>query len=396
MNPDGSGLQRLTNNAAAELEPALQPNGVIPPPPPSGAALIQFSTLDYTAGEAQLTATVTVVRSLTAGTATVDFATVNGTATNRADYTYNFGTLSFAAGEASKTITILITDDAYLENDETLTVTLSNPTGAFLGPSTTATLTILDNDSARPRVNPIDDARFFVNQHYLDFLNRAPDAGGLDYWTSQITGCGNDFSCLIRRRNAVSAAFFIESEFQVTGFYVYRLHKASFGVLPTRQSFISDRSRVVAGPTLDADKIALANDFVMRDAFLARYPLTQTPEQFVNLLFDTAGLVPFTAERQRLAQDMRNGKTRAQVLMEVIEFQQFKNNEFNSAFVLMQYFGYLARDPEPAGFAFWLDVLNNRQPNNFLGMVCAFITSQEYQERFSSAVTANNSQCAIP
>jgi hypothetical protein len=134
----------------------------------------------------------------------------------------------------------------------------------------------------------------------------------------------------------------------------------------------------------------------MRDAFLARYPLTQTPEQFVNLLFDTAGLVPFTAERQRLAQDMRNGKTRAQVLMEVIEFQQFKNNEFNSAFVLMQYFGYLARDPEPAGFAFWLDVLNNRQPNNFLGMVCAFITSQEYQERFSSAVTANNSQCAIP
>jgi Tol biopolymer transport system component len=396
MNPDGSGLQRLTNNNAADLEPALQPNGVIPPLPQPGATLIQFSGTDYTANESQLTATLTVVRNNSSGSATVDFATVNGSATNRADYTYNFGTLRFAAGESSKTISILITDDAYLENDETLTVTLSNPTGAFLGPLTTATLTILDNDTARPRVNPIDDAQFFVRQHYLDFLNRAPDQGGLDYWTSQITGCGNDLVCVIKRRNGVSAAFFIESEFQVTGFYVYRLHKAAFGVLPLRQAFISDRSRVVAGPTLEADKIALANDFVMRDAFLARYPLTQTPEQFVNLLFDTAGLFPFTAERQRLAQDMRNGKTRAQVLMEVIEFQEFKNKEFNSAFVLMQYFSYLGRDPEPGGFAFWLNVLNNQQPNNFLGMVCAFITSQEYQERFSSVVTANNSQCAVP
>jgi Tol biopolymer transport system component len=395
-NPDGSGLQRLTNNDAADIEPVLQPNGVIPPPPPQGASLLQFSSLEYTADESQLTSTVTVVRNSSAGAATVDFATVNGTATNRADYTYNFGTLKFAAGEASKSIPILITDDAYLEDDETLTVTLSNPTGGFLGPLTTTTLTILDNDTSRPRVNPIDDARFFVNQQYLDFLNRAPDQGGLDYWTGQITGCGNDPACIIKRRDGVSAAFFIESEFQVTGFYVYRLHKAAFGVLPTRQNFITDRSRVRAGSTLEADKLALANDFVTRDAFLARYPLQQTPDQFVNLLFDTAGLIPFTAERQRLIQDMQNGKTRAQVLMEVIEFQQFKNREFNSAFVLMQYFGYLARDPEPGGFAFWLDVLNNQQPNNFLGMVCAFTTSQEYQERFGSVVTANNSQCAAP
>jgi hypothetical protein len=62
----------------------------------------------------------------------------------------------------------------------------------------------------------------------------------------------------------------------------------------------------------------------------------------------------------------------------------------------MQYFGYLARDPEPGGFAFWLDVLNNREPNNFRAMVCAFITSTEYQQRFSSVVTQSNAQCANP
>jgi Tol biopolymer transport system component len=393
MNPDGTGLQRLTNNNASDVQPAIQGTVVIGPPPPAGAATIQFSTTDYTVPEGQTSATLTVVRSSTTGAATVDFGAVNGSAQNRSDFTAKFGTLKFAAGESSKTITILITNDVFVEDDETLTISLKNTTGAVLGSLNTATLTILDDDTASPRVNPIDDARFFVNQHYLDFLNRAPDQGGIDYWTSQITGCGNNIACLISRRNGVSAAFFIESEFQVTGFFVYRLHKASFGVRPPRQAFIMDRSRVVGGPTLEADKAALANDFVMRDVFLARYPATMTPEEFVNKLFDTANLFPFTAERQRLAQDMRNGKTRAQVLTEVIEIQQFKNQEFNPAFVLMQYFGYLGRDPEQAGFDFWLNVLNNQQPNNYLGMVCAFITSTEYQQRFSSVVTQSNSQC---
>ncbi|HKZ01674.1 MAG TPA: Calx-beta domain-containing protein, partial [Pyrinomonadaceae bacterium] len=396
MNPDGSGLQRLTSNDAADLQPALEPRGVILPPPSPEAPIVQFAASDYSVDEGQLSATLTVTRSNANSAVAVDFATVNGTATNRTDYTYNFGTLRFAAGEASKNISVLITDDAFIEIDETLTVTLSNPSGAALGSLNTATLRILNNDSASPAVNPIDNARFFVNQHYLDFLNRAPDQGGLDYWTGQITGCGNNIPCLRSRRNGVSAAFFIESEFQLTGFFVYRLHKASFGSLPTRQQFITDRSRVRAGPTLETDKVTLANDFAMRDAFLTRYPSGLSPEEFVNKLFDTAGLIPFTAERQRLAQDMRNGKTRGQVLIEVIEIQQFKTNEFNAAFVLMQYFGYLGRDPEPDGFAFWLDVLNNREPNNYLGMVCSFITSTEYQERFSSVVTQNNSQCALP
>jgi hypothetical protein len=54
----------------------------------------------------------------------------------------------------------------------------------------------------------------------------------------------------------------------------------------------------------------------------------------------------------------------------------------------------LRRDPEAAGYAFWLDVLN-RDPANTTGMVCSFITSSEYQLRFGSAITASNSQCSI-
>jgi hypothetical protein len=59
----------------------------------------------------------------------------------------------------------------------------------------------------------------------------------------------------------------------------------------------------------------------------------------------------------------------------------------------MQYFGYLRRDPEQGGYLFWLNVLNNGQPNNYRGMVCAFITSAEYQLRFGAIVTRSNRDC---
>ncbi len=92
---------------------------------------------------------------------------------------------------------------------------------------------------------------------------------------------------------------------------------------------------------------------------------------------------------------MLNGsKTRAQVLLDVIEIQEFKDREYNPAFVLMQYFGYLRRDPDQGGYLFWLDVLNNHEPNNFRGMVCAFLTSAEYQLRFGSSVTRSNQDCS--
>ena len=395
MNPNGSGLTRLSNNNAADIQPALQPLGVIPAPPAAGTAIVQFTGAVFSGAEGTQEVTLTVARTGdTTGTTTVDFGTVNGTATNRIDYAYRFGRLKFNPGETSKSFTVLITDDVFIENDETLTATLSNPTGGSLGSLNTATVTVADNDTSQPNVNPIDNARFFVTQQYADFLNRAPDQAGSDYWTNEITRCGSNPSCLIARRNGVSAAFFIENEFQITGFYVYRLYKASFGVVPTRQQFIMDRSRLKPGPTFETDKADLTNDFVMRGAFLARYPETLTPEEFVNRLFDTAGLVPFTAERQKFAQDMRNGKTRAQVLAEVVEISAFRSREFNPAFVLMEYFGYLGRDPDPAGFAFWLNVINNVQPNNYTSMVCAFITSAEYQMRFSTLVTQSDASCS--
>ena len=255
-------------------------------------------------------------------------------------------------------------------------------------------MTIVDNDTTTPTSNPLDDAQFFVNQHYLDFLGRIPDFGGFSYWTNEIRKCGSNIACVNTQRIGVSAAFFIEQEFQQTGSFVYRLYKGALGRRPAYAEFVVDRGKVVGGSDLAANKVALLNDFVQRAEFKQAYPDAFSNTQFVNKLFDTAGLTPFTTERQQQIDAMNGGKTRAQVVGDVIEIQAFKDREYNPSFVLMQYFGYLRRNPDAGGYAFWLDVITNQDPNNYRGMVCSFITSAEYQQRFSSVVTHSNTECA--
>jgi hypothetical protein len=75
--------------------------------------------------------------------------------------------------------------------------------------------------------------------------------------------------------------------------------------------------------------------------------------------------------------------TRAQVLRIVAESEELRSAEFNAAFVLMEYFGYLRRDPDEAGYNFWLDKLNSFNGDFIRAeMVKAFISSSEYRGRF--------------
>jgi hypothetical protein len=256
--------------------------------------------------------------------------------------------------------------------------------------------------------NPVDDALTFVRQQYLDFLNREPDQGGWDYWSNQISQCGNDAVCISNRRIGVSAAFFIEQEFQQTGSVVYRMYRAAYGTVPsapthaniTYAQFIADRALVVGGPGLAQSTVDFANNFVQRPAFKTAYPDALTPTEFVNNLFTAAsltGAANASLRQTEIAALTSNGKTRAQVLLDVIEVTEFKTREYNQSFVLMQYFGYLRREAEQAGYDFWLDVLNNKLPNDasgYRGMVCAFITSAEYQLRFGTSITRSDQDCS--
>ena len=247
--------------------------------------------------------------------------------------------------------------------------------------------------------NPINDARFFVRRQYLDFLNREPDAGGWAYWTNEITSCGDNRRCGSARRTRVSAAFYVEQEFQSTGSYVYRLYKDGLGRRPDYAEFSQDRA-LVDVTNLENTKRALALAFVQRTAFVQKYSAATNATSFVDAVLATIQLssgVNLSGQRDMLIARYNQGSnvndSRALALRDAVENAAVVSAEYNASFVLMQYFGYLRRNADQGGFDFWLNVLNNRDPNNYRGMVCSFITSREYQERFGLQLARSNADC---
>jgi hypothetical protein len=240
--------------------------------------------------------------------------------------------------------------------------------------------------------NPVDYAQFLVRQHYVDFLGREPDEAGRAFWTQKITQCGSDSHCLDVMKIDASAAYFLSIEFQQTGYLVHRLYRASYGRTEQFQEFITDTQEIerglVVGQTgwqdvLASNKAAFFQSWVQRTDFRSRYD-SLTPDQFVDSLFTTMGIVPATGERDAMVADLKAGVSRAGILARAVENPQFTQQEFNTSFVLMQYFGYLRRDPDPAGFQFWLKKLNDSGGDyRRAEMVKAFLSADEYRNRFT-------------
>jgi subtilisin family serine protease len=359
--------------------------------------ILQFGAASFSARKTDGSITITVRHnvSLTTDPVTVDYYTADGTASERSDYIPASGTLQFNFGETTKSFKVLINNNGYVTGTRTVNLVLENPSGdAGLGATRTAVLQLEDTNTVEPSINPSDDTQFFVRQQYYDFLGREPDPDGLVYWTNEIGRCGSDRACINERRRDVSAAFFSEDEFQQTGFFVYRMFKASFGRQPGYQRFSRDRNQVTSGPDVEASKTAFANRWVQRTDFRQQYPDTMTVEAYVDSLNYNSGNGLTQAQRNALVQGLNSGsEIRATALAKVAENQTFQNREYNPAFVLMQYFGYLRRDIDQGGYDFWLDVLSNREPGNFQGMVCAFITSAEYQNRFGFSRSHSDAEC---
>jgi glucose/arabinose dehydrogenase len=365
------------------------------------ASVFQFDVAERDIPESAQFKTVNVVRlGDTSTAASVDYATADAVATERSDYSTARGTLHFAPGETQKSFDILVTDDGLAEPAEGFTVGLSNPTGPVTlnPPGGALVLAILDNDQPPPASNPIDSSEFFVRQHYHDFLNREPDPAGLAHWTDEIESCGANAQCREVKRVNVSAAFFLSIEFQETGFLVYRLYTESFARRPRFSEFMADtqelaRGIVVGRPgweaQLAARRQAFADAWVARTAFRADFDGLSN-RNYVNCLFERASVTPSDAEREALIAALDAGtKTRARVLLDVADNAAFKQQEFNRAFVLMEYFGYLRRNPDDppdgdnGGYNFWLGKLSQFNGDYIAAeMVKAFINSAEYRRRF--------------
>jgi hypothetical protein len=279
--------------------------------------------------------------------------------------------------------------------------------------------------------NPAEEADFFVRQAYFDFLSRVPDAGGFAFWQNEITQCQSNVQCLRNKRVDVSNAFFYEQEFQQTAAYVLRLYRAAYGnnqpfpnpnpnpgfpneekKLPSYAVFVSDRARVIGGANLAQKQLDLANLFVTRAEFTTKYPASlATADQFVDAVLTTVlndlG-VNLQTQRTNLINlyntQSTQGASRGVVMYRLaddnasnpIANQPLIDAEYNRTFVLGQYFGYLRRNPDIAGFIFWLGQVNGaalRDVPKQHAMVCSFITSAEYQFRFGPVASRNNNEC---
>jgi len=352
---------------------------------------IQFSSDAYDVGEGDGGLQITVIRSgNVSAPATVNYATFDrsqpGHASQKSDYQAAFGTLRFLPGETSKTFRISIVNDKFDENDEIVDIALSNPTGAGLGEKHFAELTIADDDTGAPASNPIDDNSFFVRQQYLDFLGREPDAAGFASWVSLLNGCApGNTTC---DRVAVSQSFFGSQESLTRGYTAIRFYRAAYGRDTLYGEYMTELSRLSGATPAESTTLraAFPADFVTRNEFRALLDgLTNTA--YVDRLIANTG-VTFTGgfRDQELADLNAGNKTRAQVLNDVVENPLFVNNvtSFNRAFVLAEYFGYLRRDPDTAGFNMWVNFLN-ANPTDQRTMVNGFLNSLEYRLRFGSS-----------
>jgi len=381
VEPDETFTVQLSNPSNATLSKAqgvgtILNDDVAPPP-----STVQIEQASYSVSEGAHFKQINITRTGdTSQPASVDYATSDGSAHQQTDYTIALGTLQFASGESSKTVTLLITDDSYVEGDETFNLTLSNPVGVTLGAQSVAQVIIIDNDINAAAPNAIDDVANFVRQHYHDFLNREPDPGGFAGWQNVLNNCGGTVAQPCDRIE-VSSDFYRSEEFHDRGYFVYRFYSASLGRIPKYVEFMRDMQKVsgfLSPQEEEAAKVAFIQEFMNRTEFKQKYDAITDAGSYVDAILSTAG-VTSQQRNQIVAQLQGNQITRGQALRAIIETAEVDQKFFNESFVIMQYFGYLRRDADIL-YLNWLATLN--QTNDYRLMVNGFMNSLEYRFRF--------------
>jgi hypothetical protein len=169
------------------------------------------------------------------------------------------------------------------------------------------------------------------------------------------------------------------------------LYRASYGRRPLFAEFMPDRAmvarNVIVGQAnwraiLDANKQAFVDAWVTRPEFQSAYGGLSNAG-YVDALISHAG--GFNGDREALVNGLNtNTISRAAALRQIVDNEGFVSAKHNAMFVMMEYFGYLRRDPDEAGFDFWLQKLNQHNGNfEQAEMVKSFIVSGEYRNRFN-------------
>jgi hypothetical protein len=183
-------------------------------------------------------------------------------------------------------------------------------------------------------------------------------------------------------------------EFPRVSYAVYRLYKVALGRRPRYEEYLEDMKIVGRGlfvgasgwqQILETNKSALAEKWLERTDFKARYD-NKSNRQYVDELFANAGQIPNGALRDELFSALDKGsQSRAAVLNRIAESVRSDKADYNEAYVLIHYFGYLHRNPDDPpdnnlrGFNFWLEDLNHT--GDYRSLTRSFIESDEYKDR---------------
>jgi len=186
-------------------------------------------------------------------------------------------------------------------------------------------------------------------------------------------------------RIEVSADFFRSVEFQERGYFVY-LFYSTLGQITRYDQFVRDYQLVngfgnMTEQEFENSKASFANQFITRTDYVNKYGSISDPTDFVNALLQTVGL-PNHPQRNAWINGLTNGTmSRAAVLRALVESPELRQKYYNEAFVVMQYFGYLRRDPDIL-YLKWIETLN--QTGDYRTMINGFLNSTEYRQRFGS------------
>lgn len=259
----------------------------------------------------------------------------------------------------------------------------------------------IDPGAVSSFLNPVDDFRFFITQQYADLTGHEPDQTTIDKLTTQLSGCNSRNDCLRARRLDISTHLLVENELPATGVFLYGLYSAAFARMPRISELETDRAVVLNQKgEVEAVRTALASAFVDRAEFKRKFPATMKPAEFVDSLIativQTTG-VDFGAERSlliSLLDDTANG--RAIILTRLASDQRVVDANYNQALVLFQYFSYLRRNPDETSYNALVNTLKSkplRDPEAARTLVCNFLTSAEYQNRFGMHATHSSREC---
>ena len=259
----------------------------------------------------------------------------------------------------------------------------------------------IDPGAVSSFMNPVDDARFFITQQYNDLLGREPDQTTVDKFNAQFAACNGRSDCLRARKLDISTNLLVENELSATGVFLYGLYSSAFGRMPRVAELEADRALILNQKgEQEAVRAALASAFVERAEFKRKFPSTMKPAEFVDSLIATMAQttgVDLGVDRSLLISLLDDGANgRATVLTRLASDQRVVDANYNQALVLFQYFSYLRRNPDDAGYNAWVNTLKGkplRDPEAARSLVCNFLNSAEYQNRFSMLATHNPREC---